>query len=237
MMTSKEVLIELEKLGNEQTKKIFVNHGAPANQLFGVKVGDLKVLQKKIKKNHDLSLELFKTKNSDAMYLAGLIADEKVISQKDLNDWVENTTWYMLSEYTVPWIASESRHALELGLLWINSKKEPIASAGWSTLSGYLSLTPNADIDLKLMQKLLKQIETTIHKQPNRVKYTMNGFVISCGSYVNDLTNLAKQTANKIGKVNVEMNGTACKVPSAEEYILKVEDMNRVGVKKKKARC
>jgi 3-methyladenine DNA glycosylase AlkD len=237
MMTSKEVLIELEKLGNEQTKKIFVNHGAPANQLFGVKVGDLKVLQKKIKKNHDLSLELFKTKNSDAMYLAGLIADEKVISQKDLNDWVENTTWYMLSEYTVPWIASESRHALELGLLWINSKKEPIASAGWSTLSGYLSLTPNADIDLKLMQNLLKQIETTIHKQPNRVKYTMNGFVISCGSYVNDLTNLAKQTANKIGKVNVEMNGTACKVPSAEEYILKVEDMNRVGVKKKKARC
>ena len=237
MMTCKEVLTELEKLGSEQTKKIFINHGAPANQLFGVKVGDLKVLQKKIKKNHHLSLELFKTKNSDAMYLAGLIADEKLISQKDLNDWVENTTWYMLSEYTVPWIASESRHALELGLLWINSKKESIASAGWSTLSGYLSLTPNADIDLKLMQQLLKQIETTIDKQPNRVKYTMNGFVISCGSYVNDLTKLAKQTANKVGMVNVEMNGTDCKVPSAEEYILKVEAMNRVGVKKKKARC
>lgn len=237
MMTCKEVLIELEKLGSDQTKKIFVNHGAPANQIFGVKTSDLKVLQKKIKKNHNLSLELFKTKNSDAMYLAGLIADEKLISQNDLNDWVENTTWYMLSEYTVPWIASESRYALELGLLWINSKKEPIASAGWSTLSGYLSLTPNADIDLKLMQKLLKQVETTIHKQTNRVKYTMNGFVISCGSYVNDLTKLAKQTANKIGKVNVEMNGTACKVPSAEEYILKVEDINRVGVKKKKVRC
>ena len=45
----KEVLIELEKLGSEQTKKIFVNHGAHDNQLFGVKVGDLKVLQKKIK--------------------------------------------------------------------------------------------------------------------------------------------------------------------------------------------
>ena len=87
------------------------------------------------------------------------------------------------------------------------------------------------------MQQLLKQIETTIDKQPNRVKYTMNGFVISCGSYVNDLTKLAKQTANKVGMVNVEMNGTDCKVPSAEEYILKVEAMNRVGVKKKKARC
>ena len=237
MMTSKEILKELEKLGTEQTKKTFVNHGAPINQLFGVKVGDLKVVQKKIKKNHNLSLELYKTKNSDAMYLAGLIADEKLISKEDLNYWVENTTWHMIGEYTVPWIAAESKFGLELGLLWIKSNQEKIASSGWSTLSSYLSITPNTEIDLKLMQKLLNQIETTIHKQPNRVKYTMNGFVISCGCYINELTKLAKQTAIKIGKVNVEMNGTACKVPSAEEYILKVEDMNRIGVKKKKARC
>lgn len=237
MMTSKEVLIELEKLGNEQTKKIFVNHGAPANQLFGVKVGDLKVLQKKIKKNHELSLELYNTKNSDAMYLAGLIADEKRISKEDLNYWVENATWYMISEYTVPWIASESKYGLELGLLWIKSSQEKIASSGWSTLSNYLSLSPNAEIDLKLIQKLLKQIETTIHKQSNRVRYTMNVFVISSGCYVNDLTDLAKQTALNIGKVNVEISGTACKVPPAEEYIKKVEKMNRIGVKKKKARC
>ena len=237
MFTCKEVLIELEKLGTDQTKKILVRHGAPSNQLFGVKVGDLKVLEKKIKKNHQLSLELYKTKNSDAMYLAGLIADEKLISKEDLNYWVENASWHMIAEYTVPWIAAESKFGLELGLLWIKSNQENIASSGWSTLSSYLSITANEMIDLKLMQKLLKQIETTIHKQPNRVKYTMNGFVISCGSYVNDLTKLAKETANKIGKVNVEMNGTDCKVPDAEEYILKLEDMNRVGVKKKKARC
>jgi len=237
MFTCKEVLIELEKLGTEQTKKTLVRHGAPSNQLFGVKVGDLKVLEKKIKKNHQLSLELYKTKNSDAMYLAGLIADEKLISKEDLNYWVENASWHMIAEYTVPWIAAESKFGLELGLLWIKSNQENIASSGWSTLSSYLSITANEMIDLKLFQKLLKQIEVDIHKQPNRVKYTMNGFVISSGSYVNDLTKLAKETANKIGKVNVEMNGTACKVPSAEEYILKLEDMNRVGVKKKKARC
>lgn len=237
MFTCKEVLIELEKLGTEQTKKTLVRHGAPSNQLFGVKVGDLKVLEKKIKKNHHLSLELYKTKNSDAMYLAGLIADEKLISKEDLNYWVENASWHMIAEYTVPWIAAESKFGLELGLLWIKSNQENIASSGWSTLSSYLSITANEMIDLKLFQKLLKQIEVDIHKQPNRVKYTMNGFVISSGSYVNDLTKLAKETANKIGKVNVEMNGTACKVPSAEEYILKLEDMNRVGVKKKKARC
>jgi len=237
MFTCKEVLSELEKLGTEQTKKTFVRHGAPSNQLFGVKMGDLKVLEKKIKKNHHLSLELYKTKNTDAMYLAGLIADEKLISKDDLNYWVENASWYMIGEYTVPWIAAESKFGLELGLLWIKSNQEKIAASGWSTLCSYLSITPNEIIDLIVFQKLLKQIELDIHKQPNRVRYSMNCFIIACGSYVNELTNLAKQSALTIGKVNVDVTGTACKIPSAVEYILKVEKMNRVGVKKKKARC
>jgi hypothetical protein len=36
-------------LGNEQTKKIHLRHGA-IEPLFGVKVGDLKAIQKKVKK-------------------------------------------------------------------------------------------------------------------------------------------------------------------------------------------
>ena len=237
MMTSKEVLKELEKLGTEQTKKTFINHGAPIDNLYGVKVGDLKVLQKKIKKNHDLSLQLYDTGNSDAMYLAGLIADEKQISKENLNHWVKKASWYMHTEYTVPWIAAESQFGLEVGLQWIDSGNEHIVSAGWSTLSSYLSITSNEKIDLILFQKLLKRVETTIHKQPNRVRYTMNVFIISCGCYVNDLTKLAYQTALNIGKVTVDVGVTNCKIPSAFDYIKKVEDMGRVGVKKKKARC
>ena len=56
-----------------------MNHGAK-EPFFGVKVGDLKKILKKTKKNHELSLELYKTGNSDAMYLAGLMADEKKIT-------------------------------------------------------------------------------------------------------------------------------------------------------------
>ena len=66
-MTAQEILAELKAYGNEQTKKIFMNVVA-REPLFGVKVQDLKKILKKTKKNHQLSLELYATGNSDAMY-------------------------------------------------------------------------------------------------------------------------------------------------------------------------
>jgi hypothetical protein len=65
----------------------------------------------------------------------------------------------------------------------------------------------------------------------------MNGFVIDIGSNIKELTDKAKAIGERIGKIEVDMNGTACKVPYAKNYIQKVVDKNRVGKKRKTARC
>jgi hypothetical protein len=75
-MTFETIMSALESKGNEQTVKVYRDHGAQG-ELFGVKVADLKPIQKAIKKNYVLSKQLFDSKNSDAMHLSGLIADEK----------------------------------------------------------------------------------------------------------------------------------------------------------------
>jgi len=235
-MTTKEILLELKKYGNDGTKKIFLRHGA-REPFYGVKVQDLKKIVKKTKKNHSLSIELYATGNSDAMYLAGLIADETMISKNDLIRWAEEAYWYMISEYTVPWIAAESNYGYELGLEWIESNKENIASTGWATLAYYASLTPNSELDLVVYSSLLDRVEKNIHQAKNRVRYTMNGFVIAIGSYIEDLTEKATEVSMKIGKVNVDVGGTACKVPLATDYIQKVVDRGSIGKKRKAARC
>ncbi len=71
----------------------------------------------------------------------------------------------------------------------------------------------------------------------NRVKYTVNGFVIAVGAYVKPVVKQAKTTARKLGKVDVDMGGTACKVPLALEYIEKIEKSGRAGKKRKTIRC
>lgn len=235
-MTVKEVMQELEQYGNAGTKKVLVNHGA-REPFFGVKVGDMKVLQKKIKKDYELSLGLYDTGNSDAMYFAGLIADEKKMTKADLNKWAKAAYWHMLSEYTVAWIAAESNYGMELALEWIESDKEQIAIAGWSTLSNLAMIKEDAELDVKLYEKLINRVVKEIHKAPNYVRYTMNSFIIATGSGIAALSNKAKAAATKIGEVQVDMGGTACKVPDAVGYINKVESAGRLGKKKKMARC
>jgi len=83
-------------------------------------IGDMKPLQKKIKKNYQLALDLYDTGVSEAMYLAGLIADETKMTKQDLQKWAENAYWAMISEYTVPWVAAESRYGWDMGLIGLN---------------------------------------------------------------------------------------------------------------------
>ncbi|MBC7438988.1 MAG: DNA alkylation repair protein [Flavobacterium sp.] len=235
-MTILEILSELESFAKPSIKKVMLNHGAK-EPFYGVAVGDLKKIQKKIKKDYNLSLELYKTGISDAMYLAGLIADDKKMSKIDLQNWLENAYWYMLSEYTVPWVAAESNFGHELALEWILSENENIAACGWSTYSNLLALTANENLDINEIKSFLEKIENEIHQSQNRVKQTMNGFIISVGSYVQDLTELAIATGNRIGKIIVNMGGIACKTPFAPNYIEKIKIRNGIGKKKKTVKC
>jgi len=235
-MTVKDIMAELEAKGNAGVKNIFLKHGVK-EPFFGVKIEYLKVIQKKVKKDYQLAKDLYATGNADAMYLAGLIADEDKMTKKDLSLWVKQAVSNNISEYTVPWIAADSQFGYELGLEWIDSKTEFIAAAGWSTLSSVVSIKPDSELDIPALKKLITRVEKEIHSVSNRVRSTMNIFVIAAGCYVPALTDAAMNASKKIGAVKVNADGTACKVPDATIYINKVKDRGTLGKKKKMARC
>lgn len=235
-MDVKETMAALEKLGSAQTRKTWTAHGATGD-FFGVKIGDMKPLAKKLKGAQDVALGLYATGNLDAMYLAGLVADGARMSKKELEAWAKAARWGMIAEYTVPWVAAESPHACDLARKWIASKQEHVACAGWNLWSGIASLTPDAELDLEELEALLQRVEREIGRAPNRVRSCMNGFVIAVGAGVKPLHARAKAAAKKIGKVEVDMNGTACKVPDAQEMLAKIAGMGRVGLKRKTMKC
>ncbi|MEP3478664.1 MAG: DNA alkylation repair protein [Fuerstiella sp.] len=231
-----EVMAELKQLGNETTRKTLARHGAPEN-MFGVKVGDLKKVAKKIKGQQQLALDLYSTGNSDAMYLAGIVADGSVMNKATLQRWATNSEWYMIAEYSVPGVTCENAAARDLAMKWISAKKQIVQTCGWTTYSGIVATQADQQLDLKEIRALMKTVEQTIHDAPHRVRYTMNGFVIAVGCSVAGLLKEAKRVAVRIGPVSVDMGATACKVPLATEYIDKVESMNRIGKKRKTIKC
>lgn len=226
----------LEKKGSEQTRKTMARHGAPDN-MFGVKIAELKMIAKQIKGKQDLALELFETGNYDAQYLAGLVADGARMTKRQLDSWAKSATCGMISDYTVAWVAAESSHARDQAVKWMKSKQESIASAGWNTYAGIVSTTSDNDLDLAEIEQLLGRVVDEIADAPDEVRYVMNNFVISVGSYVKPLLKQAKQAAKTIGTVSVDMGDTACKVPNATAYIKKIEAAGRVGKKRKSVKC
>lgn len=236
-MDFNEVMQVLESLNSEQSKKVLMRHGAK-EPFFGAKIADVKkLIIRKVKRNYELSLKLYNTGNSDAMYLAALISEPDKMTLQQLQEWMKKAYWYYLSEFAVAWVASESSFGWELATEWINSTEENITAGGWATLSSIVTIKPDDELNIPVLQQLLKRVKQEIADAPNRVRYTMNGFVIAVGACVVDLNAEAKEIANAIGKVTVEMGGTSCKVPFAPEYIKKVEDKGKLGSKKKRAVC
>ncbi|MEJ1224017.1 hypothetical protein WAA86_14725 [Sediminicola sp. 1XM1-17] len=165
------------------------------------------------------------------------MADETKITKAQLEDWVDKAYWSYLSEYAVPWVTAETPFGFELGLNWIKSDEETTASAGWATLAYFAAVREDENLDLIAYGNLLDTVKKEIHSAQNRVKYTMNGFVIAVATYIEALTHKSQQVAKEIGKVTVDVGGTACKVPLATTYIDKVIDKGSVGKKRKTARC
>src|SRR5438552_5904645 len=235
-MTAAEIVAELKPLGKESYKKVLLKHGIQ-EPVLGVSVEHLKKIQKRIKKDYQLALDLYDTGIYDAMYLAGLIADDARMTKKDLQRWVENATSEALCGYTVPWVAAEGRYGWELAQKWIEAKKSSLAAAGWATLVSLVAIKDDSELDLPELKRLLQRVEKTIHSAPNGVRYAMNSFVIAVGTYVKPLADLALKTAENIGTVRVDMGNTACKVPLAADYIRKVKARGTIGKKRKTAKC
>ena len=236
-MTAQQVLAELESLGSDSVKRMLMKNHGVKEPCFGVKIGDMQPIRKRIKKDYQLALDLYATGNYDAMYLAGLIADDARMTKEDLQQWVDQAYGASLPGSTVAAVAAESPHGHEMALKWIDSKKPLVAAAGWATLGGLVALKQDSDLDLDELKSLLLRVKKEIHSAPDTVRYAMNSFVISLGGYVLPLTELAIRTAEEIGPVTADLGNNSCEVPAAADYIRKMQARGNLGKKRKTMKC
>ena len=238
MPTVASIMAELKKKGSAQTQKTYARHGMAIENTCGVSISDLKAIAKTIKGQQSLAYELYETGKMEAMYLAALVADGRQMSAQQLDEWAEKAcSLRMIAEYNVPWVTVENPGARELALKWMKSRKELVAAAGWCTYSGIVAMTPDDALNFAEIEKLLGAVVKDIKAAKNRVRYTMNGFVIAVGSYVRPLSKQAKAVAKQIGPVTVDVGDTDCKIPLATAYIEKIESSGRLGQKRKTIRC
>lgn len=160
-MLLEEVMQQLEEYGTEQNRKTYKNHGAK-EPLFGVSFANLKLLKKKIKKDHDLAISLWETKNMDAMTLATMILDPKKVTTELLNKWVQEVDYYCLMDVLMTAICT-SPIAIERMEEWTKSDDEWIGRAGWSLLANIA--IKNKTLQDDSFSPYLEEIKENIHNE------------------------------------------------------------------------
>jgi 3-methyladenine DNA glycosylase AlkD len=215
-MNLNDAMKELETLGSEQTRKTWHRHGA-AEPMFGVKFGDLAKLQKRIKVNHTLATELWKTANHDARLLACMVADANAITEKELKAWATTVKDSSTAEALAN-LASRTPIAAKIREAWLADPK--LLRAGWSMVGHCAKDAVSLDEAISL--SYIKRIEAEIQRAENWTRRTMMYALIGLGGCTATTRKAAEDAVRRIGSVAFDPGNTACEFPDAVAYIAKV---------------
>lgn len=235
-MNFETVMEQLESLGKERTKKMYMSNGAK-EPLFGVTIGSMKPMVKQIKINQSLAEALYATGNYDAMYFAGIIADSKAMTEEDFNRWIETAYFYMISDFVVAVSLAESDIAQQVSDKWIASGEELKISAGWSCYCWLLGNRKDEEFSKEKLLSMLHQVKVDIHQAPPRAQAAMNNFVVTVGVSYKPLHEEALQIAKEVGPIQMQREGKNPGNLHAYEEIQKQVEKNRIGFKRKYVRC
>jgi 3-methyladenine DNA glycosylase AlkD len=223
-MNAQEIVGTLRKLGKPQTAAIYKRHGSGDN-VCGVLTSEIAKIKKKIKVDHALSKDLWKTGNAEARILSLLIADPTKVSRAEADALLRDGPVRFVGCYLSDLLA-RSPIADATMRAWMKSKDELHREMGYGILGVRLRDDPESIAEADA-EKMLATIEREIHRSPNWARYAMNGALISIGVYKPKLRKKAIEAAKRIGKVEVDHGETSCKTPDAAPYIERASNRKR----------
>jgi 3-methyladenine DNA glycosylase AlkD len=233
-MTVKDVLQQLQALGNEKVMVINAKKGVGKQQQYGVKHGDIRNVAKKIKTNHALGLELWKTKNLEAKLLACLILKPTALSKKELDAMVKSIDFVHVADWFNSYVLKDHPLKDEVRETWMNSDNRWAARSGWSLMAGKIA----RDAEGLDLEKLLDRIEQEMPKALPEVQWTMNFALAYIGIHHSKHRKRAMDIGNRLGIYRDYPVPKDCTSPFApiwiNEMVSRQEKGEKVSGKKEK---
>jgi len=218
-MTAKEVLAQLKSLGNDARRKHNANVGpdgtVPPENQFGVPMGDIRALAKKIKSDHELALKLWDTGNVEAQHLATLIIKPAALSARELDRLTRSTSCAQVAEWMNSYVVAQHPEKDALREKWMKDKDRWAARAGWHLTASCVN-KGTGDLD---REALLDRIEKEMPKAPPETKWTMNNTLMAIGIKDAKLRKRAIAIGEKIGLYKDWPVSKGCVIPYAATAI------------------
>lgn len=213
-METKDILAQLEALGDEKMRAHNKKRGAGDNQ-FGVKMGDIRTIAKKIKTNHELALKLWDTGNVEARFLAALIIDPKKLSNDEIAKMVSSEKFTHIADWFYSYVIKEYADKETLRQKWMHTSDVMQARAAWSLTSGCVTRNP----ELVDIPALLDRIEKEMPNAAPEAQWTMNSTLAQIGINHPEYRERALYIGEKLGIYRDYPTSKGCTSPFAPIWI------------------
>lgn len=219
-MNLKETLAKLESLGDEKRRAYNVKIGAGKAKQFGVATGDVRALAKKIKTDHALALELWKTGNIDAQLLAILLMKPKSLSAAELDKMVRAARFAWVADWLNAYIVKEQPPADKetLRIKWMEDEDGWAARAGWNLTASRIN-KGGKDVEGLDLPGLLDRIESEMADAPPETQWTMNAALAAIGIHFPKHRKRAIAIGEKLGIYRDYPCSKGCTSPFAPIWI------------------
>ena len=197
-MTRDEVLGWLKRKGTRRTIEGMDRYGIKARRVFGVPMGQLLALGKKIGKNQELSLALWATGWYEARLLAALVGEPEKVTRKQMNTWAgEFENWGDCDTVCFK-LFDRSPFAWEKARQWSQSPREFVKRGGF-VLMACLALHDKASPDTPFL-RLLPLIEKGAEDERNFVMKGVSWALRSIARRSPALKSASLRVANRLAK-------------------------------------
>jgi len=210
----KEALSQLKELGNEKMRAQNTKNGAGDNQ-FGVRLGDIRKVAKKIKTNHELALALWETENVDARFLAILVIEPANLTADEMDQMVRSVKFVYVMDWLISYVVKHHPEKEMLRQLWMTTDNPMAGRAGWSLTATRIAKTPEG-IDLPA---ILDRIESEMGTAATEVQWTMNFALAETGIHFPEHRQRALSIGETLGIYRDYPVSKGCTSPFAPIWI------------------
>src|SRR5688572_28868095 len=130
------VLAELKALGSEAGRAGMARFGINAEHAYGVSMTATRPLERRLRRNHPLALELWATGVHEARILAALIDDPKLATPAQMDAWAADFDSWDVCDQAFMKLFARTPYVAAKVKLWAADDREFVRRAAFALIAG-----------------------------------------------------------------------------------------------------
>ncbi len=130
-MTSEQIIANLKQYANAQAIDGMARFGIRPTQALGISIPTLRKMAKEIGRNQVLALELWDSGIHEARILASMIAEPRLVSAGQMEEWVNDFDSWDLCDQVCGNLFDKTPYAYQKAVQWSQQEQEFVRRAGF----------------------------------------------------------------------------------------------------------